>query len=89
MYDTQTNRVNFFVYFMGILFCFFVVSCNRKNEKMKEIEKWQQKMDEMANTQLDSIYKKQSLECDSLQRIGISKVVDSLMKNSGYLKWSK
>lgn len=53
---------------------------------MKEIEKWQQKMDQMANAQLDSIYKKQSMECDSLQKIRVPKMVDSLMKDSGYLK---
>ena len=89
MYDTQTNWIRYIAYFIGFFLSFSTISCNRENQKEREIEKWQQKMDEMANKQLDSIYKKQNLECDSLQKIRVPKIIDSLLKDTGYTKAGK
>ena len=86
MYDTQTNWIRYIACLIGIVFSCLAVSCNEKNKRDREIEKWQQKMDDMGNMQLDTIYKKQSLACDSLQKVRIPVIVDSLLKDSGFLK---
>lgn len=81
MYVIDGVWIKMVTYLLGILLCFNVASCNQQGEKEWEIEAWQRKTDSFGNATLDSIYKMQVKECDSLQAIRIPILVDSLVKN--------
>jgi hypothetical protein len=81
MYDIDGNCIRKVTCFIGIVCCFFAASCKTEVEKELENEVWQQKVDSIGNATLDSIYKRQVKECDSLQKKRIPILVDSLIKN--------
>lgn len=82
MYYRDGNWTKKLTCFIGMFCCFFVASCKTQAEKEFENEAWQHKMDSIGNATLDSIYKKQVQECDSLQNARIPILVDSLVKNA-------
>jgi hypothetical protein len=82
MYDIDCNSVKKVTYLLGIAGCVFAASCRTKAEKEWENEVWQRQMDSIGNAKLDSIYKKETKECDSLQKLRIPFLVDSLLKSN-------
>ncbi len=81
MFYNKYNWLKNVTYLIGIVGCFFAASCRTKTEKELENEVWQQEVDSIGNATLDSIYKKEAKECDSLQNNRIPVLVDSLIKS--------
>ena len=66
---------------LTIFIFFLVASCKLKEEKILENEAWQRKIDSTGNAMLDSIYKLESLRCDSLRKNKFLDLVDSFKKS--------
>jgi len=58
----------------------FAASCKLEEEKLREMEAWQTTMDSTGNALLDSIYKIEAIWCDSVQKLRLPHIVDSLLK---------
>ena len=67
----------------GIAAILLAASCKLKEEKIRDEETWQKLMDSTGNALLDSIYKKESLRLDSLKKIRVPEIVDSILKVDG------
>lgn len=63
----------------GIAWSCFAASCKLNEEKIRDQEAWQKKVDSAGNAMLDSIYKMESLRCDSLRTARLAGLVDSLV----------
>ncbi|MES2776010.1 MAG: hypothetical protein V4722_17670 [Bacteroidota bacterium] len=63
----------------GIAAACFAASCKLQEEKTREQEAWQKKVDSIGNAMLDSIYKLESLRCDSVKLEKMKALVDSML----------
>ncbi len=72
----------------GIAATLLAASCKLKEEKIRDEEAWQKLMDSTGNALLDSIYKKEMLRLDSLKKIRVPEIVDSMIGADSILRES-
>jgi hypothetical protein len=65
--------------FVSIFIIYLVVGCSASTTEEVDIQ-FQQQLDSIAEFKIDSAYKKIQMECDSMQKIRLPIMVDSLLK---------
>ncbi len=70
----------------GIAAMLLAASCKLKEEKIREQEAWQKLMDSTGNAMLDSIYKKETVRLDSLKKMRVTEIVDSILAEDNSFK---